>query len=157
MPNLRGGKAYKKGKRPTEPQDTKFVGRDADQDYARVIRMLGNRYVTCFCNDGKERKCKIRGAMCKGPKKQIIEVDDIVLISFRNFGADSSSENDKEPGVADIIGKIDRSNWKFVKKEIKINSFLFNTGTAVDDLFEQEPEQEQEPDKSDDEPDIDAI
>ena len=67
MPNLRGGKAYKKGKKTANDKEevvSKFLQREKDQEYARVIRMLGNRRGVCFCNDGKERTCKIRGALC---------------------------------------------------------------------------------------------
>jgi translation initiation factor 1A len=96
MPNLRGGKAYKKGKKTASDKEEvvqKFLQRDTDQEYARVIRMLGNRRVICFCNDGRERNCKIRGALCKGPNKQKITVGDIVLLSFRDFEVDSEDDS----------------------------------------------------------------
>jgi translation initiation factor IF-1 len=39
-----------------------------------VIAMLGSRRVRCFCNDGVERICKIRGALCKRGRKKFINV-----------------------------------------------------------------------------------
>jgi len=157
MPNLRGGKAYKKGKKgPAEQGESisKFFKREADQDYARVIRMLGNRRVVCFCNDGRERVCKIRGALCKGPKKKRIDIGDIVLISFRDF-EDSDTEattagNEADPtgnvmtlasgrkDIADIIDKFHREHWRQIKKEDDIHKFLFSVAdqVGVDEIFD---------------------
>lgn len=169
MPNLRGGKAYKKGKKvPGEQNETisKFFKREKDQDYARVIRMLGNRRVVCFCNDGRERVCKIRGALCKGPKKKRIDVGDIVLISFRDFEEGSDEDTDNVPttagketdptgnvmtlasgrkDIADIIDKFHREHWRQIKKESDIHKFLFSVADlagGVDEIFEYGNESE---------------
>ena len=108
--NLRGGKAYKKKKKPVaggeETRVERFIGVDRDQgvDYARVLRALGNRRMLCFCNDGVERVCKIRGALCKGPKRKKIEIGDIVAVSYRGvafFEDDSDyTDSDAETDVA---------------------------------------------------------
>ena len=141
--NLRGGKAHKRFKKvPTdiESQAGKFVAREEYQDYARVLRMLGDRRVACFCNDAKERICKIRQALCKGPGKQKIEVDDIVLISFREF------ENDGN-GIADLINKFHREHWRDIRKEENIHKDLFLSSkpivgvannSTLEDLFNYE-------------------
>lgn len=149
--NLRGGKAFKKGKKaPAGDAEKveKFSGRDGDQDYARVIAMLGNRRVRCFCNDAKERICKIRGSMCKGPKKQKIEVGDIVLISYRDFAYSSEDEDDidlsgaavkQNAEIADIIGKYSRSHWRDIRKEPGVHHRLFigdQEKEAFDELFD---------------------
>jgi translation initiation factor 1A len=147
MPNLRGGKAYKKGKKVANDKEevvNKFLQRESDQEYARVIRMLGNRRVICFCNDGRERNCKIRGALCKGPKKQKIMVGDIVLLSFRDFEEDSDTDPEydatvQHSGIADIIYKFHRDHWRHIKMESIINTYLFSTdepGQKLDDLFD---------------------
>lgn len=105
--NLAGGKAFKKGRKlPTEGSvdDKRFDGLDEGQDLGRVTKMLGNRRVLCFCgNDGMERVCKIRGVLCKGPKKQRIEIGDIVLISSRDYSATTyvySDDEEEEGGGA---------------------------------------------------------
>jgi initiation factor 1A len=112
MPNLRGGKAFKKGSKGKAKAAAvaaegsaggRFEAPDRTQgvDYARVLRTLGCRRLLCFCNDGMERVCKIRGALCRGPRKSIIRVGDIVLVSYRMFGADiSDSDSDTDTGVA---------------------------------------------------------
>ncbi len=155
MPNVHGGKAYKKGKRAVAPDAAS--ARPADelgdgQLYARVLRMLGDRRVTCFCNDGVERICKIRGALCKGPKKQRITVNDIVIISCRTFdsGDAGSSDDDKDggsstgAGVADIIAWVAPQHHRQVKKRPDTHRHLFASATTaaggdgLDDLFEDE-------------------
>jgi translation initiation factor 1A len=133
MPNLRGGKAYKKGKKNPATAEieraAKFSGREDGQDYGRVTRLLGDRRVTCFCNDGIERICKIRGALCKGPKRQKIDVGDLVILSLRD--CDDSN-------VCDILEKVSRTNWRHVRKEANIHKHLLGDGgDEEDDLFEE--------------------
>lgn len=98
--NLAGGKNFKKGRKlPTDggADEKRFDGVEEGQDLGRVTKMLGNRRVLCFCgSDGMERVCKIRGVLCKGPKKQRIEIGDIVLVSSRDYsgGGDDSDSDD---------------------------------------------------------------
>ena len=168
--NIRGGKSYKKGKKTgggaDEEHMEKFSQREPGQDYGRVLRMLGDRRVLCFCNDGSERVCKIRQALCKGPNKKKIEVADIVLLSFRDFEepeetnasgiAGSSSEiaptssakalvsGRKE--IADLLEKYSRNHWQSIKKEAGIHRDLFpvtrtTMGDDLDDIFDSESEE----------------
>jgi initiation factor 1A len=178
--NVRGGKAYKKQKKhPVEgAKRDRFTGRDDGQDYGRVLAMLGDRRVRCFCNDGAERICKIRGRLCKGRNKKLISVGDIVLISPRDFiEDDSSSEDDKKTpahadnGVWDIIDRIERDDWRAIKKEQGIHRDLFgiaiteNGGAPQDDIFEDAGDakaadkggDDTPADASDAEVDVDAI
>jgi translation initiation factor 1A len=137
MPNLRGGKAYKKGKKKPAVAEVggdsgggKFSGREDGQDYGRVLRLLGDRRAMCFCNDGAERIGKFRGAICRGPKKQKIEVGDLVIVSARDCD---------ESGVVDILEKIPRTSWRHVRKEAGIHKHLLGDGDAgEDDLFEDD-------------------
>ena len=155
--NLRGGKSFKKGKKPAFENAAKFQSKEEGQDYARVTKILGDRRATCFCNDGKERVGKFRGAICRGPKKQIIEAGDIVLISLREFGKGETesesedSENDakeeldqltlKKPGPCDILFKYDRADWRAIGKEAGTHPELFAKKSEKqeitnDDIFE---------------------
>jgi initiation factor 1A len=150
--NVRGGKAYKKQKKhPTEgTKRDRFTGRDDGQNYGRVLAMLGDRRVRCFCNDGAERICKIRGRLCKGRNKKLIAVGDIVLISPRDFMDESDSDEDSggkkgsaatDDGAWDLIDRIERDDWRAVKKEAGIHRDLFGVmmtegGTVHDDIFE---------------------
>lgn len=84
---MRGGKSYKKHKKADNDvkEGIKFSKATEGQSYARVLRLLGDRRALVFCNDGNDRIARICGSLCKGPKKQIIEVGDIVLVSYREF------------------------------------------------------------------------
>lgn len=167
--NVRGGKAYKKGKKPVEmtPEDMAgkfFAKEDGWQDYGRVLRMLGDRRVLCFCNDGNERVAKIRGALCKGAKRKKIEVGDIVLLSFRDFEENESnvggggSTTDAAPTatalthvtgrkeIADLVEKYAREHWHLIRRMHGIHANLFvtveKTGPPLpggdDDIFEND-------------------
>jgi initiation factor 1A len=163
MPNQHGGKAYKKGSKKKVQQQSenakRFNGRDEGQDYARVTRMLGNRRTLCFCNDGIERVGKIRGALCKGPKRQKIEVGDIVVVSLRSFDTPDSDSDDEEEGggdvithvtigrkeVVDILDKVAPAHWRQVRKEAGIHKDLFpGTGGQEDDIFEEKTDEGEE-------------
>jgi translation initiation factor 1A len=139
--NLRGGKAYKKGKKTgAESEHVKFVPRGPDQEYARILKLLGNRRLLCFCNDGKERTGKIRGSMCSGPQKQIIKVHDIVLVSFREFEQSDVCESD----VCDIILKYEREHIRYIKSEKGIHKDLIAESGDNDNLFDRGEEGEGE-------------
>jgi translation initiation factor IF-1 len=110
--NLAGGKGFKKGRKVgvDEGASARFDGLEVGQDLARVLKMLGNRRVLCFCNDGMERVCKIRGVLCWGPKKQRIEIGDFVVTTGRDFTEPDSDEEESgglrtlEGGLVDANG-----------------------------------------------------
>jgi translation initiation factor 1A len=120
MPNLTGGKHYKKSKQ-TGSIEKPFVDRQEDQQYGRVLRNLGGRNMLVYCNDSKTRLCHICGAM---RKFNWLNVGDLVLISLRDF------EKKPEPGSkeyekGDIIHKYDQEHLGKLKKQADINPKLF--------------------------------
>ena len=156
--NLAGGKNFKKGRKIREDDDgptTKFTGRDTGQDYARVIRAVGNRRFVCFCNDGVERICKVRGTLCWGPRKVRIETSDIIIYSLREFEETDSG--------GDIISKVPQKFWREVRKEINIHTHLFvsisgGEATSSEIIFEGDDEDDAVSEESHDQGvDIDAI
>lgn len=122
--NVRGGKGFKKGRKDDGDRDAriKFEGKDADQQYARITTILGDRRFKCFCDDGVERLCKVRGVLCWGPKRQKMEVGDIVLISQRPFG---TGEDGDHTDISDIITKIPHQFWREIRREHNIHPELF--------------------------------
>ena len=114
--NLTGGKNHKKAKQHSEK--AKFIEKQDDQLYARVVRMLGNRNVLTFCNDNKLRLCHIRGSI---RKDMWINEGDIVIISIRDFLTEKDGKYDK----GDILFKYDRENHARLRKDSKINVKLF--------------------------------
>lgn len=124
--NLRGGKAYKKHKKVPE-RSAKFSPKEEGQDYARVVRLLGDRRAECFCNDGVTRIGKFRGGICKGPTKQIIEMGDIILISLRDFESESMA--------CDVLSKYSRTEWRDIESEEGIHPQLMGTQNVEDEGF----------------------
>lgn len=56
-----------------------------EQEYAKVTKMLGNCRLEVQCVDGMTRICHIRGTMTKKRKKVWIELNDIILVSLREY------------------------------------------------------------------------
>jgi len=80
----KGGKNRRRGKNESEDKrelQTKIVG----QEYGQVTRMLGNGRLECYCFDGKNRMCHIRGKM---RKREWVNQGDIVLIGLREYQDD---------------------------------------------------------------------
>jgi translation initiation factor 1A len=153
--NLAGGKAFKKGRKVRGGDDedgpVKFAGRETDQEYARILRSLGNRRMSCFCNDGVERICKIRGTLCWGPRKVRMEAGDIIIYSLRDF--------DTEGGAGDILSKVPHKFWSDVRKEAGIHPHLFPADGIFSgsDLFEEESDEESSVEDEETPVDVDAI
>jgi len=78
------GPKKKKGKRKGKPSTAKraLQLRDEGQEYAKVNKLLGDRRMECLCFDGEIRLAQVRGNMRKWCR---IDVDDIVLVSLRDF------------------------------------------------------------------------
>jgi translation initiation factor 1A len=120
MPNLTGGKSYKKTKHGNNDETAIFIDRQADQMYGRIIKNLGGLNLLVFCNDNYERVCHIRGAM---RKRVWLHTGDIVLISIRDFNPDKKSDG-KERG--DIIAKYDHKHYSKLRRLSDFNEILLN-------------------------------
>merc|ERR1712032_967784 len=59
-----------------------LVFKEDGQEYAQVIRMLGNGRLEAQCIDGIKRLCHIRGKM---RKKVWVNTGDIILLGLRDF------------------------------------------------------------------------
>ena len=62
-----------------------FILPDEDQQYAVVKVLLGNGRLSALCQDGVERLGKIRGSMRKGPNKAIVNRNDLIIVSCRDY------------------------------------------------------------------------
>jgi translation initiation factor 1A len=172
MPNLQGGKKYKSGK---GGQDVKAELHEIGdgQMVGRVIRNLGNRRMLIFCNDTRQRICKIRGSLRK--KTAYINIGDIVLIGLREeLATGKSSSTDISGERGDILAKYDPSIFGKLKKEEGVNPQLFLhletmevAGNAnatnilgklgedgQEDLFERDGEEDSSEDDSDDDEEV---
>lgn len=83
----KGGKNRRRGKNTNDEEKRELILKEDGQEYAQVLRMLGNGRVSAYCFDGKERLCHICGRM---RKKVWINAGDIVLVSLRDFQDDKA-------------------------------------------------------------------
>ena len=93
----KGGNKRKRGKKILE-EEHQLRFKEDNEEYAQIIKVLGDRRFLCKCTDDIERIAHARGKL---KKKVWIVNDDIVLVSIRQF----------EPEKCDII-------WKYTEKEI---------------------------------------
>ncbi|WZZ71049.1 hypothetical protein YC2023_082419 [Brassica napus] len=83
----KGGKNRKRGKNEADDEKRELIFKEDGQEYAQVLRMLGNGRCECMCIDGNKRLCHIRGKM---HKKVWIAAGDIILVGLRDYQDDKA-------------------------------------------------------------------
>jgi translation initiation factor 1A len=84
----KGGKNVKKGKkRDTDGERRDLLFKEDGQEYAQVLRMLGDGRIALACYDDVARIGLIRGTM---RRRVWINTGDIVLIGLREFQQDKA-------------------------------------------------------------------
>ncbi len=121
-PNQKGGKGYKKGKHTGEV-DVKMIDWDEEdgQMLGRVIKSVGNRRFRVFCNDNKERLCRLAGSI---RKSQWVNEGSVVVLSLRELSSASASNSNAED-LGDILQLVDPGLYSKLKKMDGVNSNLF--------------------------------
>ena len=123
MPNAKGGKGYKKGKHTEDEKKVFEMNTEEGEMLGRVLRSLGNRRFRVYCNDNKERMCKLAGSI---RKSQWCEEGTIVVLASRGMGnsfGHSSGNNADE--IADILAVVEPKFYGKLKKEPGVNPALF--------------------------------
>ncbi|PRW56587.1 eukaryotic translation initiation factor 1A [Chlorella sorokiniana] len=77
----KGGKNRRRGKNDSDDK-RELIFKEDGQEYAQVLRMLGNGRLEAHCMDGIKRLCHIRGKM---RKKVWVNTGDIVLVGLRDY------------------------------------------------------------------------
>lgn len=77
----KGGKNRRRGKKEDD-EKRELVFRQDGQQYAQVIRMLGDSRLETFCFDGKKRLCHIPGRL---RRRMWVGQGDIVLVGLRGY------------------------------------------------------------------------
>jgi initiation factor 1A len=116
--NKQGGKGCKKGKNATkEDENILMIECNANdgQMFGRVLKLLGDRRFRIFCNDSRERICKLAGSIRKNDR---VEIGGIVLISLRDVSLSATE-------IGDIISTVDSRLYGKLKKLAGINQLLF--------------------------------
>jgi len=78
----KGGKNRRRGKNENESEKRELVFKEDGQEYAQVLKMLGNGRLDAMCFDGNKRLCHIRGKL---RKKVWINNGDIILVGLRDY------------------------------------------------------------------------
>ena len=119
--NTQGGKGCKKGKNAKEDDVLMVECKDNEgQMFGRVVKVEGDRRFRIFCNDSKERICRLAGTIRRGDR---VEKGGLVLISIRDFSF--STKIDENSKVGDIIANVDPRLYGKIKKLEGINPLLF--------------------------------
>jgi initiation factor 1A len=134
MPNIRGGKSYKKSKGKTKFDDddqVAYLEIAKDQMVGRILRLLGNLNATIYCQDNKQRICKI----CRSIKKSVrFEVGDVVLISLRDCEVSTAElEKGVRGSKGDILDKFHPKQFKELK-DTGVNLAIFLTLDSVNEM-----------------------
>ena len=142
-----GGNKRKKGKKQVQ-EDRELLYKGESEEYAQVIRILGDGRFECNCTDGVKRIAHVRGKM----RKRIwIANGDIILVSIREF----------EPEKCDVVEKYKEKEVAKLKKagEIPESMVLPSSSEAEekevkddagDIIFEDQENNEKEKKKDDD-------
>jgi len=117
---MKGGKGYRKGKHASA-DDAKMLEWDTEkgQMLGRTVKKLGDRRFRVFCNDNKERICKLAGTM---RKSQWVDEGVLVLIGIREIG---TSLTEKSTEIGDILTLVDPRIYGKLKKQEGLNALLF--------------------------------
>jgi len=78
----KGGKNRRRGKNESDKEKRELTFKEEGQEYAQVIKMLGNGRLESMCFDGVKRLAHIRGKL---RKKVWINQGDIILLSLRDY------------------------------------------------------------------------
>ena len=97
-----GGNKRKRGKKQVQ-EDRELQYKGESEEYAQVIKILGDGRFECTCADGIKRIAHVRGKM----RKRIwIANGDIILVSLRDF----------EPEKCDVVEKYKEKEVAKLKK-----------------------------------------
>lgn len=78
----KGGKNRRRGKNENDNEKRELTFKEDGQEYAQVLKMLGNGRLEAMCFDGVKRLGLIRGKL---RKKIWINNGDIILVSLREY------------------------------------------------------------------------
>jgi len=124
MPPKAGG--HRKGRkkiRDTGGSKDVLLRDDDAQQYGQIVKVLGGGRFTAHCFDGQPRLCVLRGSMRRGGIQNRVGLDDIVLVSLRDY----------QDGKADIVHRYTLDDARKLKMmgELPANAALGASGMGV--------------------------
>lgn len=139
----KGGKNRRRGKNENESEKRELVFKEHGQEYAQVLKLLGNGRLEAQCFDGVKRLCHIRGKL---RKKVWINQGDIILIGLRDY----------QDSKADVIQKYNPDEarnlkaYKELPESAKINDAQIDDDNDLDGIEFQDDIGEDDEEESDD-------
>lgn len=114
----KGGKNRRRGKNENDNEKRELTFKEDGQEYAQVLKMLGNGRLEAYCFDGTKRLGLIRGKL---RKKIWINNGDIILVSLRDY----------QDNKADVILKYSADEARSLKAygELPDNAKINETDT----------------------------
>lgn len=127
MGKKKGGKSKRRGKTTRDSFKKDLTFKVFGQEYAQIVKMLGNGRVQLMCFDGKTRLGIIRGAL---RKRVWMSVGDIILIGLRDF----------QDSKADILAKYSMDEARQLKGlgELPVTAKIGDVGTGIGNDEEEE-------------------
>ncbi|XP_003474556.1 eukaryotic translation initiation factor 1A, X-chromosomal-like [Cavia porcellus] len=103
----KGGKNRRRGKNENDSEKRELVFKEDTQEYAQVIKMLGNVRLEVMHFNGVKSLCYIRGKL---RKKVWINISDIILVGLHDY-QDSKADvilkyNADEAGSLKVYGEL---------------------------------------------------
>jgi translation initiation factor 1A len=120
----KGGKNRRRGKNEGE-EKRELIFKEDGQEYAQVVRMLGQGRLEAHCFDGVNRLAHIRGKM---RKKVWVAAGDIVLLGLREY----------QDAKADVILKYNPDEARNLKAYGELPETTKINEGAVNDVEEDE-------------------
>jgi len=139
----KGGKNRRRGKNENETEKRELVFKEEGQEYAQVLKMLGNGRLDALCFDGVKRLCHIRGKL---RKKVWINTGDIILLGLRDY----------QDTKADVILKYTADEARNLKAygelpdNVKIETMASNEDQSGDIEFEFQDDSDEDDEEADD-------
>ncbi|KAL9131956.1 MAG: hypothetical protein Q9217_000236 [Psora testacea] len=141
----KGGKNRRRGKNENDNEKRELTFKEEGQEYAQVVKMLGNGRLEALCFDGEKRLAHIRGKL---RKKVWINQGDIILLSLRDY------QDEK----GDVILKYSADEARSLKAygELPETAKINETDTYGHEGVDDNVEFDEDRDNSSDEKDIDG-
>jgi len=139
----KGGKNRRRGKNENETEKRELVFKEEGQEYAQVLKMLGNGRLDALCFDGVKRLCHIRGKL---RKKVWINTGDIILLGLRDY----------QDTKADVILKYTADEARNLKAygelpdTVKIETIVANEADGGEIEFEFQDDSDEDDEEADD-------
>lgn len=148
----KGGKKKRRGKKGDDVEKRKLEFKEEGQEYARVLKMLGDGRIEGRCSDGEVRVCHIRGKM---RKRVWINPGDLILVDIRQYQQDKADVvykyNEDEARTLQSYGELTDGTAKEDQEKDEDRVIRFNDLLDEEDIWQNLSESTEEKESSESE------